>query len=127
MKDKLFEIGYSVFLGLLWWLITMLYHNIQWKQFSLKIWIMNLVLAWLTAWVIWEFLPHSIAFRDGILWISGVVSFRIIEFIQINWLKIIGKATGLDKMSEWKDIMKQEEEKEKVKEEEKPELPSQDL
>ena len=98
LRDKLFDIFYSVFLWVLWWLITMLYKNLQWKKFSLKMRAINMLLAGLVAWLVWEFLPDDMAFRDWLLGMSWVVSFQLVELFQTYWTKLIEKSTGMDKI-----------------------------
>ena len=90
----------------------MLYKNLQWKKFSLRMRLINIVLAWLVAWLVWEFLPHDMWFRDWLLWMSWVVSYQIVEFVQTFWMKIIKKYTWLDKVVEEKKDLDSKSDKE---------------
>lgn len=91
---------YSGFLGLLWGLATLLYEHSVWKVFKLSHWIVSLWLAFLVAWLMWEFIPHTFQFRDWLLWMSWAVWMAIMRFIQTSWVAIITAAiqkfTGIE-------------------------------
>lgn len=61
-----------------------------------------MIFAFFTAWMIGKFTPNSVGenFRDGIMGISGLLSYEILTFIKSRAEKIIAwsfkKATGID-------------------------------
>lgn len=95
ITDKIQTILYSWWLGLLWWLASMLYKQSKWEKFNTIQYISSLSLAFIVAWIIWEFIPSDYWFRDWLLWIAWVTSHTLMAFIQSNWYKLILKSTPL--------------------------------
>lgn len=96
LMNKATSMVYSWAIGSLWALASLLYKTIKWEKFNFTMRTIKIILAFLVAWMIGEFLPESIIFRDGILWIAWGSAMQIMWFIELYGAKFVLSKTPIN-------------------------------
>lgn len=90
MWEKIEIILYSIVIGMMGWLATLLYnHKTGEQKFSTRGWVTSLVLAGLVGWMVWLLLPVDFGFRDGIIAITWACAMPVMAAIQTYWPQYI--------------------------------------
>jgi len=94
--NKATSMLYSGAIGSLGALASLLYKTIKGEKFNFTMRSVKIILAFLVARMIGEFIPVGTVFRDGILWITGGSAMQIMSFIELYGAKFVLSKTPID-------------------------------
>ena len=96
--ERIAEAAINGAIGLFWWASYYLYIVSKGNKFHVVYFLINLFLAFFIGYVVGQFLDPSMAYRDGIIAVSGFCALPILSFLEKNGAKLI-----LNQIPKWPD------------------------